>query len=234
MVLFSLMIQFMSENYTKAVFDATASTYDRDRSLLIPGCDAFYRWAVALIPRGAKTILDLGAGSGLLSVLVWDRFPEAHIHLMDFSGAMLDLARRRMSRDANVTFHQADYLVDPLPQEMCAVVSSLSIHHLEDEGKREVLRRVYSALKPNGVFVNAEQVAGPTAELDARYKAEWLAQVRAAGASEQQVADSLFRQEEDRCSPVENQLGWMRETGFADADCWYKEGRFAVMAGTKR
>jgi tRNA (cmo5U34)-methyltransferase len=224
----------MSENHTKAVFDATASTYDRDRSLLIPGCDVFYRWAVELIPQGAKTILDLGAGSGLLSVLVRERFPKAHIHLVDFSGAMLDLARERMSGDANVTFHQADYLVDALPQEICAVVSSLSIHHLDDDGKREIFRRVYSVLKPNGVFVNAEQVAGPTTGLNLRYKELWLAQVRAAGASEQQIADSLYRQEQDRCSPVESQLGWMREAGFADADCWYKEGRFAVMAGSKR
>ncbi|HEV2644954.1 MAG TPA: methyltransferase domain-containing protein [Acidobacteriaceae bacterium] len=223
----------MSENQIKAVFDATASTYDRDRSLLIPGCDAFYCWAVDLIPRAAKTILDLGAGSGLLSVLVRNRFPHAHIHLVDFSGAMLDLARERMSGDANVTFHQADYLVDALPQEMCAVVSSLSIHHLKDEGKREIFRRVYGVLKPNGVFVNAEQVAGPTGELDARYKAWWLTEVRAAGASEQQVAESLYRQEQDRCSPVESQLAWMREVGFVDADCWYKEGRFAVMAGSK-
>jgi tRNA (cmo5U34)-methyltransferase len=171
----------MGENHTKAVFDATASTYDRDRSLLIPGCDAFYRWAIDLIPRGAKTILDLGAGSGLLSVMIRERFPKARIHLVDFSEAMLDLARERMSGDANVTFQQADYLVDPLPKEMCAVVSSLSIHHLEDEGKREIFRRAYGVLKPNGVFVNAEQVAGPTAELDVRYKELWLAEVRAAG-----------------------------------------------------
>jgi tRNA (cmo5U34)-methyltransferase len=225
---------FMSENHTKAVFDATASTYDRDRSLLIPGCDVFYRWALDLIPRGANTILDLGAGSGLLSAMVRDRFPKAHLHLVDFSDAMLELARQRMGGDANVTFHQADYLKETLPQEMCAVVSSLSIHHVEDEGKREIFRRVCGALKPNGVFVNAEQIAGPTAELDARYKAWWLERVRAAGASEQQIADSLFRQEQDRCSPVEEQLGWMRDAGFSDADCWYKEGRFAVMAGSRR
>ncbi len=226
-------VLFMSANHTKAVFDATASTYDRDRSLLIPGCDTFYRWAVSLIPAGAKIILDLGAGSGLLSVLVRQRFPQAHLHLVDFSGAMLDLARARMGDDPNVTFHQADYLIDPLPQQLCAVVSSLSIHHLDDEGKLEVFGKVNSALKRNGVFVNADQVAGPTSELDARYKRMWLEQVRAAGATEQQIQDSLFRQQEDRCSPVEAQLGWMRDAGFTDADCWYKESRFAVMAGTK-
>jgi tRNA (cmo5U34)-methyltransferase len=224
----------MSENNTKAVFDATASTYDRDRSLLIPGCDRFYGWALDLIPPRAKTIVDLGAGSGLLSVLLRNRFPEAHVHLIDFSGPMLGLARQRLAGDVRVTFHQADYLAEALPQDVCAVVSSLSIHHQDDDGKREVFRKAYAALKPNGEFVNADQIGGPTPELEARYKALWLNQVRAAGASEQQVANSLLRQQEDRCSSVEDQLRWMRDAGFVDADCWYKENRFAVFAGTKR
>ena len=220
-------------NLTREVFEATASTYDRDRSLLIPGCDRFYRWAVDLIPASAKYIIDLGAGSGLLTRLVRQRFPEARIHLIDFSGAMLKLARGRLGLDEKLSFTQADYATEPLPAGACAVVSSLSIHHLEDEGKRRVLHKIFASLKPGGVFVNAEQVAGPTPELDARYRALWLQQVRAAGATEQQISDSLYRQEQDRCTDVGRQLGWMREAGFADSDCWYKEARFAVMAGTR-
>jgi len=220
-------------NLTQQVFDATASTYDRDRSLLIPGCDNFYRWAIDLIPRRAKNILDLGAGSGLLSVLIRERFPDAQIHLMDFSAPMLELARARLGDDRRVTYRQADYVLDAWPDDLCAVVSSLSIHHVDDDGKREVFRKAFAALKPNGAFVNADQVAGPTADLDARYKALWLEQVRAAGATEQQVADSLYRKQEDRCAPVEDQLEWMRGAGFQDADCWYKDNCFAVFAGTR-
>lgn len=220
-------------NLTREVFDATASTYDHDRSRLIPGCDSFYRWAVSLIPPRAKNILDLGAGSGLLTVLIRARFPEAHIHLIDFSASMLAIARRRLSGDESLTFHQADYLVQPLPVDLCAIVSSLSIHHLDDEHKRAIFRKAHTALKPNGVFINADQVAGPTPELDERYKTLWLDQVRALGATEEQIEASLYRQREDRCSPVSDQLVWMRESGFVDADCWYKEGRFAVMSGTK-
>lgn len=222
------------KNRTRHVFDATATTYDRDRSRLVPGCDALYGWAIDLIPSRAKTILDLGAGSGLLTVLVRDRFPDAHIHLMDFSEPMLKLARERLAADENLTFHQADYIAEELPGNLCAIISSLSVHHLDDDGKRAVFRKAHEGLKSNGVFINADQVSGPTPELDERYKALWLAQVRALGASEQQIEASLYRQREDRCSPVSNQLAWMREAGFADADCWYKEGRFAVMSGTKR
>ncbi len=221
-------------NLTQQVFDATASTYDRDRAKLIPGCDSFYRWALDLIPVRAKRMIELGTGSGLLTAMLRSRFPGARIHAVDFSAAMLELARGRLGVDSKIVYQQADYLHAELPGDMCAVVSSLSIHHLDDAGKREVFRKAYAALKPNGVFVNAEQVAGPTPELEARYKALWLEQVRAAGATEQQIADSLLRQQEDRCAPVEDQLRWMREAGFADADCWYKDSRFAVLAGTRQ
>ena len=223
----------MSENRTQAVFDATASTYDRDRSRLIPGCDAFYRWAIDLIPPRAKNIADLGAGSGLLSILVRERFPDAHLHLIDFSGPMLALARTRFGNHPRVTYQQSDYVNGPLPERLCAVVSSLSIHHLDDADKRIVFRRAYESLLPGGVFINADQVAGPTPALDERYKALWLEQVRAAGATEQQIADSLYRKQEDRCAPVAEQLQWMRDAGFADADCWYKDNCFAVFAGTR-
>ncbi len=142
-------------NQTKAVFDAAASIYDKDRSRLIPGCDTFYRWAIDLIPERAQRILDLGAGSGLLTILVRDRFPEADIHLMDFSGAMLDLARRRLGDSPAITYEEADYVVAPLPRNLDAVVSSLSIHHLENAEKREVFRKIYEALAPAGVFIDA-------------------------------------------------------------------------------
>lgn len=220
-------------NRTKEVFDRTASTYDRDRSLLIPGCDIFYRWAIDLIPAQAKYILDLGAGSGLLTALVRNRFPEAHIHLMDFSAPMLSLAGDRLGNDPRITYQRADYAKAALPDGLCAVVTSLSVHHLDDRDKRTVFKKAHSALKPGGVFINAEQVAGPTPALDARYRSLWLRQVRAAGATDQQIEASLYRQQEDRCSPVNDHLDWMRDAGFTDADCWYKDNRFAVMAGTR-
>jgi tRNA (cmo5U34)-methyltransferase len=218
---------------TQEVFDITASTYDADRAKLIPCYDAFYRRATDLIPAGALDILDLGAGTGLLSAFVRSWYPEARIHLLDVSAPMIERARARLADDRGVSFEVADYATAPLGGPYDAVVSALSIHHLHHDTKKSLFARIFAALRPGGVFVNAEQVAGPTPALDHLYKKLWLEQVREAGATPLQIADSLYRQQDDRCASVEDQLAWMREAGFADVDCWFKDNRFAVLAGTR-
>jgi tRNA (cmo5U34)-methyltransferase len=223
------------------VFDLTAATYDRDRAKLVPGHDRFYGWAVSLIPEPsagpAARILDLGAGSGILTGFLRRRFPLAQVTLIDFSLPMLELARQRLSPpnapDSNLAFQTGDYTTTPFPPALDAIVSALSIHHLDNTAKQFLFYKLHAALRPGGVFINADQVAGPTPEVEVRYKQLWLQQVRAAGATDQQIADSLFRQQADRCASVEDQLAWMRVAGFADADCWYKEARFAVLSGSR-
>jgi tRNA (cmo5U34)-methyltransferase len=152
---------------------------------------------------------------------------------MDVSAPMLDRARARLADDKNVTFEVADLTTAAFPTGLDAVVSALSIHHLDDAAKKTLFAKVFAALRPGGTFVNAEQVAGPTPALDGLYKKLWLEQVREAGATADQIADSVYRQQDDRCASVEDQLDWMREAGFTDADCWFKDNRFAVLAGTR-
>jgi tRNA (cmo5U34)-methyltransferase len=218
---------------TENAFSSTAALYDLNRSRLIPGFEGLYRWAVDLVPNDATQILDLGAGTGLLAALIRARFPDASLHLIDLSAAMLAKARERFEGDTRTTFEVADYSVAALQGRYNAVVSALSIHHLEDDAKRALFDSIMNVLLPGGVFVNAEQVMGSTPALEERYKREWLHKVRALGATEQQISDSLFRQQEDRCASVEDQMAWMRSAGFSDVDCWFKDGRFATLAGTK-
>ena len=106
----------MATNNSRAVFDATAATYDRDRMKLIPGHEAFYAAALELIPTDATHIVELGAGSGLFSAMLRVAFPEAHLTLIDFSENMLALARGRLGSDPHITFSLADYTTEPLPQ----------------------------------------------------------------------------------------------------------------------
>lgn len=219
----------------QTVFERTAATYDAARAKLIPPYERFYSTAVALLPfdhDAELRVLDLGAGTGLLSAFLREQFPNARLKLIDIAESMLDRARQRLGSDG-VEYAACDYGSQPIEGKWDAILSALSIHHLNDETKRSLFRSIHAALLPGGVFVNAEQVAGPTPELTRRYHQQWLVQIRERGASEQEIADSEYRMQADQCASVEDQLAWMRVAGFEDADCWFKEGRFAVLSGTR-
>ncbi len=219
-------------------FDRAAAGYDALRRKLIPCFDDFYEAALTLLGDAvgrAPRVLDLGAGTGLLSALTLERFPEARLTLVDLSEGMLDRARLRFDRlpEERVGFVIADYAEADLGGPYDAVISALSIHHLEDPAKRLLFRRAFAALRPGGVFVNADQVAGPTLARDAHYRALWLRAVREAGVSEEDLAAARERMTHDRLAPLAAQLGWLAEAGFADVDCAYKQWSFVVYAGTR-
>jgi tRNA (cmo5U34)-methyltransferase len=221
----------MSNDVTRA-FDAHADDYEAQRRRLVPCFDAFYGAAVrALAPVPVKRVLDLGAGTGTLSVLIAEAHPEARFVLVDGAPAMLERAAAALGdRAATVV---AD-LRDPLPQgSYCAVVSALAIHHLDDADKRDLLARAHEALAPGGVFVNAEQVLGPTPELEAHYGERHQHDSAVLGASGDEWAAAVERMRHDRCATVEDQLAWMREAGFEDVDCPFRDGRFAVLRGRR-
>jgi tRNA (cmo5U34)-methyltransferase len=151
--------------------------------------------------------------------------------LVDVSPAMLAVARGHLAdRGIDAEVRTAD-LVEGLPEgPFDAVVSALAIHHLVDDEKRRLFGRVAEVLVPGGVFVNAEQVAGPTPELDAAYHRRWLAETAALGASHHDHEGAGLRMAHDLPAPVLEQCQWLEAAGFAQVDLCYKRHRFAVFA----
>lgn len=218
-------------------FGLTATEYDRARRQLVPCFDDFYRTAVELIPfapNRAIEVLDLGAGTGLLSGFIATAFPMARLTLIDISPQMIERARERFAgHRERVRFMTADLGQFSIAGSYHAIVSALAIHHLEDDGKRRLFKTIHAALEPGGVFINAEQVAGPTAGIERRNHQSWLRRVRELGVGEDDLAAALERMKLDRSTTVETQLGWLREAGFGEVDCAYKDGMFAVISASR-
>jgi len=217
-------------------YDRWATGYDAQRRQLIPPFDAFYGTAVEVAAGGragtGARVLDLGAGTGLLSAALADALPDAELVLLDEAPGMLDQARARLAGAGDRVSFVVASMQDPWPAgDFDVVASSLAIHHLEDADKRRLFARIRSVLRPGGAFVNAEQVAGPSAATDALNAARWGVHVAAAGITAAQRAEADARMAQDRCAPVEDQVRWLREAGFAEADCVFKAWRFAVYAG---
>ena len=123
----------------RAAFDASADRYDRLRRSLIPCFDDFYRTAVEVIPFEASApirVLDLGAGTGLMSAFVLDAFPDSRVTLVDLSDAMLARARARFAATPErVDLVAMDYARAEIPGTYDLVISAVSIHHLADDDK---------------------------------------------------------------------------------------------------
>jgi tRNA (cmo5U34)-methyltransferase len=221
-------------------FGTAAWDYDRSRRQLVPGFDEFYGALLESVPFAEEReikVLDLGAGTGLLSAMVAGKFPRARVTLVDLSVEMLRVARRRIAGGpGRFEFRTMDYARKPLPRRdggYDLVVSALSIHHLTHGDKKELFGKVRRLLAVGGYFVNADQIVGDTPEEEARFRDWWLGRVREAGISEKDLGAALLRMRADKNATLADQLLWLREAGFGEVDCRYKDHRFAVYSGKK-
>lgn len=208
-------------------FNATIDYYDDWIRKAVPGYDDMFAIARELLPfpeEAEVDVLDLGAGTGLFSRLVLGKYPRGRFVLVDVAARMLDVARERFSgHQEQFCFMVADYRTLREEGSYDLVISALSIHHLADSEKRALFARVHAALRTGGIFLNIDQIRGATPALQELYCDTWLAKVRAAGAAEEEVQAGVNRRLAfDREATLLDQLGWLEEAGFADADCVYK------------
>lgn len=227
-------------------FGQDATSCDGQRRRLIPCFDAFYGTVPAILaPRLApesgrgRRILDLGAGTGLLTAVLRERYPAVAATLIDGSPEMLEQAAQRFpaeeGAEAPVRCIAGDYRALDLREggPWDAVVSALSIHHLVDADKERLYGCVHDALAPGGIFVNADQVAAATPALEGRMTLDWEESVRAAGLPEKDLEAARARMLHDRCATAEAQLDMLRRVGFRDVDVWFRDRRFCVFAGIR-
>ena len=223
-----------------AHFDEAAPGYDRAHRQLVPDLDGFYGAVVKGLPFGRDEELrglDLGAGTGLLSATVAEKFPAAKITLEDLSVGMIRVARRRFAGHPDrLEFRVMDYARKPLPgrpRGFDLVVSALSIRHLTLGDKRGTFEKVHGSLAGGGWFVNADQVEGETPEAERDYHEDWLRRVPEAEVCEEDLTAALLRMKAAKNATLQAQMAWLREAGFEEVECSYRNNRFAVYGGRK-
>lgn len=192
--------------------------------------------------RPIERFLDLGCGDGVLAAAILSAYPHAKAVCVDFSEPMLQAARSRLPISAHVaTIDYADpqwtsFVAPFAPFD--AIVSGFSIHHQPDERKREIYAECHALLAPGAMFVQVEHVASPSAWVEALHDDLFLDHLSAFDTSRRRedIAAAYHTRADKSANilaPVDLQLGWLRDIGFTDVDCYLKIFELAVFGGRK-
>lgn len=216
-------------------FNQYSEDYDKNRRLFIPCYDEFYQLAVESLEFKTDTpkILDLGAGTGLLSAFILSKYPKAEITLIDQAENMIQLAQKRFSENKQIHYIIDNFLTHEYTETYDAVVSALAIHHLEDSDKEKLYQKSYSLLNSTGVFMNADQVLSPYPNKEKQIIELWHDFIKSHDISNVEFQRYLKRTSFDKTATLANQLLWLEQSGFKESDCVFKYLNFAVFFATK-
>ena len=224
----------MDKNIKRA-FNSAAEKYDIQRSELIPLINIFYGTAVELIDISNEygKILDLGAGTGLLTEWIMKKYPKADYTLIDISEAMLEAAEKRFNGIENIKFKVEDYRNGITGGKYDAIVSSLSIHHLNSDEKKKLYKSIYDSIEQNGVFINADQVKGEDDESEKIVRGYQLNHIRNCSLSAEEKDKTFDRIKLDKMDTMTDQINMLKEAGFKSVDIYYKYYNFVVFGAIK-
>ena len=203
--------------------------YDARIRAFIPDYETMLAAAAAVVPANARTIVDLGTGTGALAALCLTRAPQARIVGIDADAEILPLAEKRLG--AAATFINESFLRARLPR--CdAVVASIALHHVRTRtAKAALYRRVRTALRPRGIFVSVDCHPAASKAIARQQRDAWLAHLRQSYTPPEAEALLAAWAKDDVYVPLDAEIDLLRRGGFAVEVIW-RNGSFAVLFGT--
>jgi tRNA (cmo5U34)-methyltransferase len=110
------------------------------------------------LDKETKKILDLGAGTGLELIHVFELFPSAEVTVIDITENMLEELKKRSFAD-HVTTICGDFFEVVFGKDYDAVISTSALHHFKKEEKEILYKKIFECLKENGEFINSDFIA---------------------------------------------------------------------------
>lgn len=224
-----------------------ASTDDFDPGIrqLLPCYDQMLDVIARCTPPQSQRILELGCGTGELSLKILQHCPNVHIVAIDYSPRMLEFATKKLAAAGyaqqwtGVEADFGDWANNQLFIEggFDGCVSSLAIHHLPNEMKLALFSRICKNLTPGGVFWNADPVLPESPSLANAYqivREEWateqgttLAKVRA------KIGKSIphGHSKPDQLAALSTHLRMLKMAGFDPVAVPWKYYGLAVFGG---
>jgi len=141
-------------------FSAAAETYDRHARPQL----ALAQSVVSILPEiYPEQILELGSGTGQLTRLLAERFPEVPIDAVDVAEKMVGHSRAKFSHFPQINWILGDAQTYWGGNRYPLIVSSSALHWVSN--LRETCANIFQCLEPGGTFALGMMLRGTLKEL---------------------------------------------------------------------
>jgi trans-aconitate methyltransferase len=228
----------------------SSETYRQLASVAVPAREEQMATLLSLLPFGREEafhVVELASGEGMLSQAILEAFPAATVLALDGEESMRQATAARLgpygerARVAAFDIMSNDWygMLDGAD----VVVSSLCVHHLHGQGKRDLFTMVHDCLSARGCLLIADLVLPQREEARNLFAATWdrVARERSIAQAGDTTLFDLFAREHwnyysypdpfDQPSSLFDQLRWLDEAGFAVVDCFWMRAGHAIYGG---
>ncbi|MCI0482722.1 MAG: methyltransferase domain-containing protein, partial [Candidatus Dadabacteria bacterium] len=130
-------------------FSANAGNYDLYAHVQKKMASRLVKFANLRQDGSMSTVLDIGSGTGYLTELLIQLFPNAHVTAVDIAPGMIELAETKFN-DYNIEFRCADAEEMSLGENYDLIASNASFQWFNDAPR--TLEKLYSALTDKGTM----------------------------------------------------------------------------------
>jgi ubiquinone/menaquinone biosynthesis C-methylase UbiE len=216
-------------------FGAMAESYDSLIRRAVPRYDEMTARLLEYLPREVESVLELGCGTGNLSLALAHRFPNASLTFVDASPEMLAVTRTRIGESDVELARHPEYIASrfedlTLPAHAFdVVVSSISLHHVVD--KASVYRIVRAAVRDGGTFAFADQIRGEPETNHLVNWEGWLDFCREPGNCTPEEIQSLLDHAaaHDHYTPMSAHFALLSRSGFTAIDCVWRNLMWGIV-----
>ncbi|RRS32927.1 MAG: tRNA methyltransferase [Epsilonproteobacteria bacterium (ex Lamellibrachia satsuma)] len=223
----------------KFEFDkAVASVFDDMLSRSVPFYDEVRKLIIALIlaeQEDDKKILDLGSSTAKFLLGLYNKM-EAQMQLkgIDNSQAMLDRAKQKCQAfGASIELELADMLTYAYDDED-VVVANYTLQFIRPMQRVELVKKLYSGLKEEGIFIFSEKVVFEDKKLDKEMIDIYYDYKKEQGYSEYEIAQKREALENVLIPfTIEENIQMCKEAGFKSINTVFQWANFVTFVAKK-
>jgi len=188
--------------------------------------------------KGQGIIYDLGCSTGTTIKLLGQHLKEADRPYqfvgVDTSSEMLGKAKEKCHDIGNTTFRCED-MTEVDFQNAEVVILNYTLQFLKVEKRKDLLKKIYQALRPGGIILLSEKIKSPLTEVESLITDLYYDFKRRNGYSELEISQKREALE-NVLIPLtpEEQLKDLKLSGFENSEMLFRWYNFASYVGIKK